>query len=203
MDNFSNHYETLNVSPNSDIQEIKRAYRKLAKKFHPDMNDTYGSDEIFKEIQLAYEIIGNTEKRKEYDDIYFNTQQKKEIEVDEVYDNYEFKHKKPSVIKNIFKSFFDWLSFYSFKEIIRTIIFLMILIFPLSTFIKHRDLNQIALYYVGWILFFVFAKALANVLMTLLSLGAIILFFMGEGIAALYCLISIVVIFLLITFFYD
>jgi len=60
-------YETLGVSENSTPQEIKKAYRSLAKKYHPDMNQDAGAEDKFKEINAAYEVLGNEEKKAQYD----------------------------------------------------------------------------------------------------------------------------------------
>ena len=61
---MKNYYKILGVKNNADKQEIKRAYRKLAIKNHPDKG---GSDEKFKEISEAYEILSNDNKRYKYD----------------------------------------------------------------------------------------------------------------------------------------
>lgn len=60
-------YETLEVSSNASADEIKKAYRKLARKYHPDINKTPEAEEKFKEINSAYEILSDDEKRKKYD----------------------------------------------------------------------------------------------------------------------------------------
>lgn len=60
-------YETLEVSSNASAEEIKKAYRKLARKYHPDINKTPEAEEKFKEINAAYEILSDEEKRKKYD----------------------------------------------------------------------------------------------------------------------------------------
>jgi len=63
-----NYYKTLKVSPNASKAEIKSAYRRLARKFHPDKNN--GSEETakkFAEIAKAYEILGNPNDRADYD----------------------------------------------------------------------------------------------------------------------------------------
>jgi len=60
-------YETLEVSQNATADEIKKAYRKLARKYHPDVNKSPEAEEKFKEINGAYEILSDEEKRKKYD----------------------------------------------------------------------------------------------------------------------------------------
>ncbi|KAJ3679854.1 hypothetical protein LUZ60_016132 [Juncus effusus] len=57
------HYATLNVSRRASLQEIKTAYRNLARKYHPDMNKNPGAEEKFKEISAAYEVLSDEEKR--------------------------------------------------------------------------------------------------------------------------------------------
>ncbi|KAK6127846.1 hypothetical protein DH2020_038415 [Rehmannia glutinosa] len=63
----SDYYKVLNVSRNATLQEIKAAYRSLARKYHPDMNKGPGAEEKFKEIGAAYEVLSDTEKRSLYD----------------------------------------------------------------------------------------------------------------------------------------
>ena len=65
---YKDYYEILGVSKNADEKEIKSAYRKLAKKYHPDLHQ--GDDaaaEKFKEISEAYEVLSDKSKRKKYD----------------------------------------------------------------------------------------------------------------------------------------
>jgi len=60
-------YETLNVSEDASASEIKKAYRTLAKKYHPDMNKDPKAEDKFKEINAAYEVLGNENKKAQYD----------------------------------------------------------------------------------------------------------------------------------------
>lgn len=66
------YYEVLGVSRNASEKEIKSAYRKLAKKYHPDSNQgNQEAENRFKEASEAYEILGDSEKRKKYDQFGF------------------------------------------------------------------------------------------------------------------------------------
>lgn len=60
-------YETLGVSENASADEIKKSYRKLARKYHPDINKEKEAEEKFKEINAAYEILSDEKKRSQYD----------------------------------------------------------------------------------------------------------------------------------------
>ncbi|MBE2983789.1 J domain-containing protein [Campylobacter sp. RM9344] len=60
-------YETLGVSKNASSDEIKKSYRRLARKYHPDINKDPGAEDKFKEINAAYEILSDDKKRAQYD----------------------------------------------------------------------------------------------------------------------------------------
>lgn len=60
-------YDTLDVSQDASADEIKKAYRRLARKYHPDVNKDVGAEEKFKEINAAYEILSDEQKRRQYD----------------------------------------------------------------------------------------------------------------------------------------
>ncbi|CAO3632740.1 unnamed protein product [Mucor hiemalis] len=67
MSNTLDYYEVLNISEDADDQTIKKSYRKLALKYHPDKNSSPDAVEKFKDISEAYEILSDPEKRKIYD----------------------------------------------------------------------------------------------------------------------------------------
>ena len=60
-------YATLEVSENASPEEIKKAYRRLARKYHPDVNKEKDAEEKFKEINAAYEILSDASKKAQYD----------------------------------------------------------------------------------------------------------------------------------------
>jgi curved DNA-binding protein len=70
---FKDYYKSLGVAKAATQKEIKQAFRKLARKFHPDVNPGDKSAEMrFKEINEAYEVLGDPEKRKKYDELGAN-----------------------------------------------------------------------------------------------------------------------------------
>src|SRR5262245_42340010 len=70
---FRAYYEILGVARTTKEEEIKKAYRKLARKYHPDLNpNNKQAEERFKQIQEAYEVLGDTEKRRRFDQLGAN-----------------------------------------------------------------------------------------------------------------------------------
>ena len=64
---FRDYYEALGVSRDADDDEIRRAYRKLARQYHPDVNKEPNAEDRFKEVSEAYEVLSDKEKRARYD----------------------------------------------------------------------------------------------------------------------------------------
>lgn len=66
---FKDYYAILGVTPEAPNEEIKRAYRKLARKYHPDVSKESNAEAQFKEINEAWEVLQDPNKRKQYDQI--------------------------------------------------------------------------------------------------------------------------------------
>jgi curved DNA-binding protein len=66
---FKDYYETLGVNRGAPAEEIKRAYRKLARKYHPDVSKERNAEAKFKDVQEAYEVLKDPEKRASYDQL--------------------------------------------------------------------------------------------------------------------------------------
>ncbi len=71
---YKDYYETLGVKRDATDAEIKSAYRKLARKYHPDVNKTKEAEEKFKDINEAYEVLSDKQKRSRYDSLGSNWQ---------------------------------------------------------------------------------------------------------------------------------
>ena len=66
---FKDYYKILGVEPTADDKAIKTAYRKLARKYHPDVSKEKDAENKFKDVNEAYEALKSVEKRAEYDEL--------------------------------------------------------------------------------------------------------------------------------------
>ena len=64
---YQDYYQILGVSRDAETSDIKKAYRKLARKYHPDVNQDAGAEDKFKQVNEAYEVLKDTDKRQAYD----------------------------------------------------------------------------------------------------------------------------------------
>ena len=76
---YKDYYEVMGVARGATQDEIKRAYRKLARKYHPDVSKEKNAEERFKELQEAHEVLKDPEKRSAYDQLGANWQQGQEF----------------------------------------------------------------------------------------------------------------------------
>jgi curved DNA-binding protein CbpA len=66
------YYAILGVSEQAKYYEIRAAYRRLARKYHPDVNSSLPNEEMIKKINAAFEVLSDRDKRKQYDETFFN-----------------------------------------------------------------------------------------------------------------------------------
>jgi curved DNA-binding protein len=93
---FKDYYETLGVPRTASHEEVRKAYRKLARKYHPDVNKAAGAENKFKEAAEAYEVLGDADKRKKYDELGANWKQGQEFRPPPGWENAHFEfHGRP------------------------------------------------------------------------------------------------------------
>ncbi|HFB65819.1 MAG TPA: hypothetical protein ENJ60_09810 [Aeromonadales bacterium] len=82
---MQNHYKVLGLTPDVEVDVIRAAYRALSRKYHPDRynGDENHANELMKKINVAYEILSNTEKRAEFDNIWGHSDDYQESEQNE------------------------------------------------------------------------------------------------------------------------
>src|SRR5579859_6246403 len=69
---YRDYYKILGVTRTASVDEIKKSYRRLARKFHPDVSKEKDAEARFKEVQEAYEVLKDPEKRAAYDQLGSN-----------------------------------------------------------------------------------------------------------------------------------
>ena len=104
---YKDYYETLGVARTATQQEIKSAYRKLARKFHPDVNKTSDAQEKFKDINEAYEVLGDETKRKRYDQLGSSWNQGADFNVPPGFEGFNFSNFGGSTNQGGFSDFFS------------------------------------------------------------------------------------------------
>jgi curved DNA-binding protein len=91
---YTDYYEVLGVPRDADQDAIRRAYRKLARKYHPDVNSESDAEERFKELGEAYEVLSDSEKRERYDRLGANWRQQEQeapdVSFEDFFDRQEF-----------------------------------------------------------------------------------------------------------------
>jgi curved DNA-binding protein CbpA len=96
------HYEVLGVSQKSSYKQIKYAYRRLARKYHPDRNNSVHAEEMIKRINTAFEVLSDETKRAEYDKRGFEATQRQEPKQDKSHiSSKPGKRANESVISNV------------------------------------------------------------------------------------------------------
>ena len=85
---YMDYYEVLGVSRDADQDAIRRAYRKLARQYHPDLNSDEDAEERFKELGEAYEVLSDPEKRERYDRLGANWREVEREAPDESFEEF-------------------------------------------------------------------------------------------------------------------
>lgn len=87
---YKDYYKILGVDRNASEEDIQKAYRKLARKYHPDVNRESGAEDTFKDIQEAHDVLKDPEKRKKYDALGANWRQGQDFSPPPGFDSGDF-----------------------------------------------------------------------------------------------------------------
>ena len=116
MEQTSNLYEILGVEKNAKDEDIKKAFRNLALKYHPDKNASPDAEEKFKEISAAYEVLSDKQKRQQYDQFGSTGQQSWQHNIDfdfgfsveDIFQHFGFNRNNKNIVsKNVSISFME------------------------------------------------------------------------------------------------
>jgi DnaJ-class molecular chaperone len=106
---MENYYEILGIKRNASFSEIKKAYRKLVLKYHPDRNSNgRKAEERFKKIVEAYEVLSSKESRKEYDKKSFRTNSNPNKNRSRARSSSGFNRSNPKNVEEKFEEFFGF-----------------------------------------------------------------------------------------------
>ncbi len=103
---FKDYYETLEVKRDATQDEIKRSYRKLARKYHPDISKEEDAEAHFKQVGEAYEVLKDSEKRLAYDQLGANWQAGQDFRPPPDWDQ-GFEHQGDGISEAQFSDFFE------------------------------------------------------------------------------------------------
>jgi len=116
---FQDYYTTLGVGRTATQEEIQRAYRKLARKYHPDINKEADAEEKFKQLNEAYEVLRDPEKRQKYDSIGSGWEDGEEYATPSGWENvrFTFNGDEPDYHSDFFRAIFGDLGGYGAEEV--------------------------------------------------------------------------------------
>ena len=177
MNDYINYYDLLGINKNATSDEIKSAYRNLAKKWHPDLNKDPKAPEMARKINEAKDILLDEEKRKEYDlyldnyknGIYDNLDKKQN------YQNYNNNYEEKTYTK--WQYFIFYLKYYNvsiFRKIIAVLFVLLESLLCLSLQVVNYILSFIVVY-LGYYLYYGFLL-LGGILLILVIIKPILNF---------------------------
>lgn len=104
---YKDYYKVLDVPKTADQETIKKQYRRLARKYHPDVSKENNAEEKFKEVREAYEVLKDSEKRKQYDLLGSNWKQTESKQYPPEWEQYQEAKSNPHFSTSGFSEFFE------------------------------------------------------------------------------------------------